>query len=145
MPGSDNGMFTVLMIGVPVLVVIATVTLVITMNRRPSGWVQAPGLVVDRVQSWSSLGFGDTTPVRDNQPVITFRTSEGRDITFRSRISGTVMPKPGDPVTVLYDPADPSRARIAPRSLPFTTRVLLPVALLAIAGVAVFILSRLLL
>ena len=54
-------------------------------------------------------------PVR--QPVITFQSADGREITFTSRLHAAGLPRPGALVGVFHDPTDPTRACIAPESL----------------------------
>jgi len=54
-------------------------------------------------------------PVR--QPIITFQSTDGREITFTSRIHAAGTPRPGALVGVYHDPLDPTRACIAPESL----------------------------
>ena len=39
------------------------------------------------------------------QPIITFQSTDGREITFTSRIHAAGMPRPGALVEVFHDPA----------------------------------------
>jgi hypothetical protein len=50
-------------------------------------------------------------------PVVRYRTTDGREVVFRSGF-GSQPPlwRPGQPVTVLYDPANPEAARIETRA-----------------------------
>lgn len=83
----------------------------------PDGWVPARGVVVDERTSHRRRkgADGSVQPVR--QPVITFQSADGREITFNSRINAPGMPRPGTLVEVFHDPDDPTRACIAPESL----------------------------
>jgi hypothetical protein len=45
-------------------------------------------------------------------PVVRFITSDGREIEFHGRGGSDRAVSPGDRVTVVYDPANPIRARI---------------------------------
>jgi hypothetical protein len=84
----------------------------------PEGWVPAHGVVVDE-RSWRRrrrTASGAKGRVR--QPVITFQSADGREITFSSRIHAAGMPRPGALVEIYHDPLDPTRACIAPESIP---------------------------
>ena len=83
----------------------------------PAGWVPARGVVVDE-RTWHRrrrTPDGTVQPVR--QPVITFQSTDGREITFTSRLQAAGLPRPGALVGVFHDPTDPTRACIAPESL----------------------------
>ncbi len=84
----------------------------------PAGWLAARGVVVDE-RTWRRrrrrIPDGSMQPIR--QPVITFQSADGREITFTSRIHAAGMPRPGALVGVFHDPVDPTRACIAPESL----------------------------
>lgn len=86
----------------------------------PRGWIRTLGVVVsEREFSRSQVDLhGDRFEVRVRQPFISFKDPAGREITFPSRIYAAAMPRPGSLVQVLYDPTDPTRARIAPESVP---------------------------
>jgi hypothetical protein len=87
-------------------------------SRVPDGWVPARGVVVDeRLRATRRLA-PDGKPERMRQPVITFQSADGREVTFRSRLRATAMPRPGSLVGIYHDPVDPTRACIAPESLP---------------------------
>ncbi|GAA1995320.1 DUF3592 domain-containing protein [Nakamurella flavida] len=90
----------------------------------PRGWIRTLGVVVsEREFSRSQLDLhGDRFRVQVRQPVISFKDPAGREITFPSRIFAAAMPRPGAFVEVLYDPTDPTRARIAPESVPTVGR-----------------------
>ena len=88
-----------------------------TITTVPDGWVAARGVVVDE-RSWRRTRRtpdGSVQPVR--QPIITFQSIDGREITFSSRIHAAGMPRPGTLVGVYHDPKDPTRACISPESL----------------------------
>ncbi|HEY5114775.1 MAG TPA: DUF3592 domain-containing protein [Nakamurella sp.] len=83
----------------------------------PDGWLPARGVVVDE-RSWRRrrrAQDGTKQPMR--QPIITFQSTDGREITFTSRIHAAGMPRPGALVGVFHDPGDPTRACIAPDAL----------------------------
>lgn len=83
----------------------------------PEGWLPARGVVVDERTSHRRAKAADGTlqPVR--QPIITYQSVDGREITFSSRIHAPGMPRPGTLVAVYHDPDDPTRACIGPESL----------------------------
>ena len=88
-----------------------------TFSKVPDGWLPARGVVVDE-RSWRRrrrTPDGARQPLR--QPIITFQSTDGREITFTSRIHAAGMPRPGALVEVFHDPVDPTRACIAPISL----------------------------
>jgi len=79
----------------------------VTMNRIEfrRHAATAPGVVVENV--WEEVS-GETA-----RPKVRFRTEAGREIIFVSQ-TGSQPPTfhEGEPVPVLYDPADPSQASI---------------------------------
>ena len=88
-----------------------------TSSKVPDGWLPARGVVVDE-RSWRRrrrTPDGVRQPMR--QPIITFQSTDGREITFTSRIHAAGMPRPGALVEVFHDPVDPTRACIAPTAL----------------------------
>lgn len=92
-----------------------------TPARVPEGWLPARGVVVDE-RTWRrrrKTTDGTVQPVR--QPIITFQSADGREITFSSRIHAAGTPRPGALVAVYHDPADPTLACISPESLPNVT------------------------
>ena len=94
-------------------------------SKVPDGWLPARGVVVDE-RSWRRrrrTPDGTRQPMR--QPIITFQSTDGREITFTSRIHAAGMPRPGALVEVFHDPADPTRACIGPTEL---TNVAAPLA-----------------
>jgi hypothetical protein len=97
----------------------------------PSGWLAARGVVVDERISRQR---GNNPADRLRRPVITFQSVDGREVTFTSRIQATGMPRPGALIAVYHDPADPTRACIAPEALP---DVFLPLAGVARFSIAV--------
>ncbi len=83
----------------------------------PDGWLKARGVVVDE-RTWHRkrrTPDGKVLPVR--QPTITFQSTDGREITFTSRIHAAGLPRIGALVGVYHDPKDPTRACISPESL----------------------------
>jgi hypothetical protein len=83
----------------------------------PDGWLAARGVVVDENTSSRRRRAPDGTKQRVRQPIITFQSADGREITFTSRIRAPGMPRPGALVEIYHDPFDPTRACIAPESL----------------------------
>jgi hypothetical protein len=80
-------------------------------SRFIAGAVEAEGKVIalDRSSSSSSSGSRSTT----YRPVVEFTSSTGKRIEFTSNVgSSPPSHRVGEPVTVLYNPADPYRARI---------------------------------
>ncbi len=84
----------------------------------PPGWVAAHGVVVDEASLGRSRRAKDGTVQRVRRPVIAFRATDGREITFTSRIRAAGTPGVGSLVEVYHDPFDPTLACIAPTSLP---------------------------
>ncbi len=88
-----------------------------TITTVPDGWVPARGVVVDE-RTWHRkrrTPDGSVQPIR--QPVITFQSTDGREITFTSRLHAAGLPRPGALIGVFHDPQDPTRACISPESL----------------------------
>lgn len=83
----------------------------------PEGWVPARGVVVDESSSRRRRRTVDGTRQSVRRPIITYQSTDGREITFTSRIRAAGMPRPGALVGVYHDPVDPTRACIAPESL----------------------------
>lgn len=123
----------------PVLIALIAV-FVVRQHRRvaramrtvPAGWVRAPwpGRVTAE-ETWRTERQGyntDSTGSIVHRPIVTYRAPSGREVTFRSGLYGTWMPRPGAEVGVFHDPADPARARIAPESIPKTFRRISAVA-----------------
>ena len=121
-----------LFMGLPVFLVLVFV-FVARQHRRVArrcarcrqGWVPAPWPgVVTAEETWVSRHrtAGSTTSAVVHRPIVTYRAASGADVTFRSGLYGTFMPRPGAAVAVFHDPADPDRARIAPESIPKTFR-----------------------
>ena len=84
----------------------------------PAGWLPAQGVVVDERSYGRSRKAKDGAAQRVRRPVITYRTVDGREVTFTSRIRAAGTPRVGTLVEVFHDPADPTLACIAPASLP---------------------------
>ena len=78
-------------------------------RRFAASATRAGGVVVELVSG--SPGPRGGVPLA--YPVVRYRTTDGREVVFRSGF-GSQPPlwRPGQPVTVLYDPADPQAARI---------------------------------
>ncbi len=94
----------------------------------PEGWIAARGVVVDERLRTTGRLSADGQPERMRQPVITFQSVDGREVTFTSRLRAVTMPRPGALIGVYHDPADPTRACIAPESLPEVVAPLEPAA-----------------
>lgn len=95
----------------------------------PTGWVRARGVVVD--ERPRPLGRRGSAGAR--QPVVTYQTADGREVTFVSRLHGEGMPRPGTLIAVYHDPRKPTRACIAPEAL---VGVSLPMPAAARVGIA---------
>jgi hypothetical protein len=89
-----------------------------TLPEVPPGWLPSPGVVVDERSAGRRRRSRDGTLQRVRRPVIAFRTADGREITFTSRIRAAGMPGVGSLVQIYHDPTDPTLACIAPSSLP---------------------------
>jgi Protein of unknown function (DUF3592) len=79
-------------------------------RRFAASATRAQGVVVELVQrpSPAPRQSGHLT-----YPVVRYNTTDGREVVFRSGFGARPSPwQPGQPVTVLYDPADPQAARI---------------------------------
>ncbi|MEP6560520.1 MAG: DUF3592 domain-containing protein, partial [Nakamurella sp.] len=87
----------------------------------PDGWLPARGVVVDERTWRRRRKSSDGRKQQVRQPIITFQSVDGREITFSSRIHAAGTPRPGALVAVYHDPVDPTRACIAPESLPNVT------------------------
>ena len=88
-----------------------------TIGAVPDGWLPARGVVVDENTSNRRRRAPDGSRQRIRQPIITYQSADGREITFTSRIRAPGMPRPGALVEIYHDPIDPTRACIAPESL----------------------------
>ena len=88
-----------------------------SLGTVPEGWLAARGVVVDENTSSHLRRTADGSKQRVRQPIITFQSVDGREITFTSRIRAPGMPRPGTLVDIYHDPLDPTRACIAPDSL----------------------------
>jgi Protein of unknown function (DUF3592) len=82
-------------------------------RRFAAAATRASGVVVELV----SGPAGPQGGVPLTYPVVRYRTADGREVVFRSGF-GSQPPlwRPGQPVTVLYDPANPEAARIETRA-----------------------------
>lgn len=112
-------------------------------NAVPADWLPAVGTVVDE-RSFFTRGPYNELGAFVRRPTVAFREASGRESTFVSGIYGSFMPRPGATVAVFYDPADPSRARIGPGSIPrvnaqLTTAAVVLGGCLALPLAAVFV------
>lgn len=105
----------------------------------PEGWLPARGVIVDE-QLTAGRG-GETDPLR--RPVVTYRTADGREVTFTSRIQAAGMPRRGSALPVFHDPDQPTRACIDPQALagvplplPVASRLLVALIWATVAVVA---------
>jgi Protein of unknown function (DUF3592) len=79
---------------------------------------RAQGVVVELVSG--SSGTQAAAPL--SYPVVRYRAMDGREVVFRSGFgSRPSLWRPGQTVTVLYDPADPQAARIESRAASVVT------------------------
>lgn len=74
-------------------------------RRRRARWIRVPGLVTDLVPS-----SDPDSPAKF--PTFRFTTTEGHEVKIKSGRGENNPPRPGDNVTVLYDPKEPQRAVI---------------------------------
>jgi hypothetical protein len=102
-------------------------------RERMQGWSRADGSIV-------FILAAPGASKRTGKALVGFQTSSGDRITFTSppRIGFRTL-RSGEAVSVLYDPADPSRAVIDPRAARWTRNALLAAAsaILAILGASV--------
>ena len=100
---------------------------------------QAPGVVT--AVNWRMVGHnpGDRTQLAF--PVLRFTTADGRPVEAEAAF-GTAPPRAreGEPVTVMYDPADPSRPRLSGTGTETALALIFTIlgAVLIVAGVALF-------
>ena len=103
------------------LIVVLLATMLRRVGRaaraRIPGAATASGVVVGEVvRQSSSPSYIIQMPL--HFPQVRFTAHDGRESTFTAHFGTTLRTKVGQVVQVLYDPADPSRAQIAPESLP---------------------------
>jgi hypothetical protein len=79
-------------------------------RRFVAGAAQAPGVVVAHEKRWHRKPGGGRQ--RLAHPVVRFEKPGGETVRFESEIGGSLVPKVGQEVTVLYDPKDPDGAKI---------------------------------
>lgn len=73
--------------------------------------VRVPGQCVDLRLRSRQRGLGERHSAY--HPILAFATLDGRQMTVESPWGGIPTPaRPGQPVTVLYDPQQPARARV---------------------------------
>lgn len=79
-------------------------------RRFAAGAARAQGVVVELVGGPTP---GPQSPGSLSYPVVRYRTMDGQEVVFRSDFGAQPPPwRPGQPVTVLYNPANPQEARI---------------------------------
>ena len=72
--------------------------------------VRCQGVVTEYRERWSH-GAGDSSGQTLYHPVLQFRTADGREVLTESRIGTSWRSvRPGDQVTVTYDPREPQHA-----------------------------------
>lgn len=92
----------------------AVLVVIVRKNRAFLARAQrAPGVVVGLGRG-SSMGSGPNDTMRRSfAPVFRFTTIDGREVEVRSSVeSNPPTYRPGDQVTVLYDPAAPEKAKL---------------------------------
>lgn len=115
----------------------AMVAFALRAKRARASWEatasRAPGEVTDL--RWQSVGqAGDRTPLAF--PVLRFSLPDGRTVETQSTWGTNPPPaKPGAQVTVLYDPADPTRASVPAGG----TASLVSWVIVALGGLLVFV------
>ena len=103
-------------------------------QRFAAGAARAQGVVVDLVAG-PTPGPQSTGTVA--YPVVRYRTTDGREVVFRSDLGSQPSPwRPGQPVTVLYDPTDPQQARIETAARSTGLPALFVVLAVGMAGIA---------
>lgn len=73
------------------------------------GLIAAACLVVLGSGKYGATAPGRIAAVDGGYPLIEFTTPEGRTVQFNNFVRSSLW-SPGDPVTVAYDPADPTKA-----------------------------------
>jgi len=88
------------------LLVLASVFWLIGFARsyRVRDWVRTGGMVVSR--------RGSLTGWPERYPTFEWTAADGRRYRHTSSVYATFGPRPGSPVVVLYDPADPGRGQM---------------------------------
>lgn len=76
--------------------------------KRHGRYVKVPGVIIGRRSTRGELGMGSGTYSR--AAIFRFTTLDGRVVEAESRVSSFPGPKPGRPVTVIYDPDNPDEA-----------------------------------
>ncbi len=86
------------------------VTGIVEYRDRGGGFSGSSGAWVDG--AWTG-GSGASAPMSIYYPVVRFRTADGREVETQTMM-GTSFKRvrEGEPVTVLYDPKDPTRAQL---------------------------------
>jgi hypothetical protein len=103
-------------------------------RRFAAGAARAQGVVVELV---GGPAPGPQTPGPLSYPVVRYRTVDGREVVFRSDLGAQPSPwRPGQPVTVLYNPADPQEARIDSKVRSAALPALFVVLAVGMAGIA---------
>lgn len=81
--------------------------------KRHGRYVKVPGVIIGRRSTRGELGMGSGTYSR--AAIFRFTTLDGRVVEAESNVSSFPGPKPGRPVTVIYDPHDPDEAETTGR------------------------------
>lgn len=122
---------SLLLAAVPIVLAASLATRQVRYSKRsrsipqvPAGWLPAGGVVVDEQSYGRRAKAKDGTVQRIRRPVITYRTADGREVTFTSRIRAAGTPRVGSLVDVYHDPENPTLACIAPGSLANVTPAL---------------------
>jgi hypothetical protein len=96
--------------------------------------VRAQGVVVELA---SGPAPGPQVPGPVSYPVVRYRTTDGREVVFRSDFGAQPSPwRPGQPVTVLYNPGNPQEARIETKARSAAAPAFFVVLAVGMAGFA---------
>jgi hypothetical protein len=99
-----------------------------------AGAARAQGVVVELV---GGPAPGPQTPGMLSYPVVRYRATDGQEVVFRSNFGARPSPwRPGQPVTVLYNPANPQEARIETSARSTGLPALFVVLAVGMAGIA---------
>ena len=103
-------------------------------RRFAAGAARAQGVVVELVTGATP---GPQSSGVLSYPVVRYRTMDGREVVFRSDFGAQPSPwRPGQPVTVLYNPANPQEARIETAARSAGLPALFVVLAVGMAGIA---------
>lgn len=90
--------------GIGILLGLVFITIGWLRGRMVRGWTSTTGMIVNR--------DGTTTGLPALYPTFAWRDQHGQDHQHTSIVRASLGPKPGQQVTVLYDPDEPSRGII---------------------------------